>query len=59
MDFWWLIGPAQSLCQSQRMPHGMYEAYYPSLGGRSCSRFNVADGNIQTRMNVVNADKHR
>lgn len=43
----------------QRMPHGMYEAYYPSLGGKSCSKFSVSDGNIQTRMNAVNADRHK
>ncbi|CAM9671007.1 unnamed protein product [Ascophyllum nodosum] len=43
----------------QRMPHGMYEAYYSSLGGKSCSKFSVVDGNIQTRMNVINPDRHR
>ena len=41
------------------MPHGMYEAYYSSLGGKSCSKFSVVDGNIQTRMNVINPDRHR
>ncbi|CAM9711696.1 unnamed protein product [Scytosiphon promiscuus] len=43
----------------QRMPHGMFEAYYPSLGGKSCSKFSVNDGNVQTRMNTVNPGVHR
>ena len=42
----------------QRMPHGMFEAYYPSLGGKSCNKFNVSDGNLQTRTNVVNVRRH-
>ncbi len=45
-------------CLSQRMPHGMYEAYYPSQGGRNCSKFTVSDGNVQTRMNIVNVNRH-
>jgi len=40
------------------MPHGMYEAYYPSQGGRNCNKFTVSDGNIQSRMNIVNS-KHK
>lgn len=44
----------------QRMPHGMYEAYYKSgEGGRGCSKFSVTEGNIQTRMNVVDGHNHR
>ncbi|CAM9381891.1 unnamed protein product [Ectocarpus fasciculatus] len=43
----------------QRMPHGMFEAYYPSRQGQSCSRFTVSDGNLQTRMNTVNPNRHR
>eukprot|EP00752_Nemacystus_decipiens_P012922 g11436.t1 len=43
----------------QRMPYGMFQAYYPSQGGRSCNWFKVSDGNLQTRMNVVNSDMHR
>jgi len=41
------------------MPHGMFEAYYPSLGGKSCNKFNVSDGNLQTRTNVVNVRRHK
>ncbi|CBJ48925.1 smc-like protein [Ectocarpus siliculosus] len=43
----------------QRMPHGMFEAYYPSQGGKSCSKFNVSDGNVQTRMNIVDTRRHK
>ncbi|CAM9332494.1 unnamed protein product [Ectocarpus fasciculatus] len=42
----------------ERMPHGMFEAYYPSLGGKSCSKFNVSDRNVQTRMNIVDTRRH-
>lgn len=41
------------------MPHGMFEAYYPSQGGRSCNKFTISYGNLQTRMNTVNSDRHR
>ena len=41
------------------MPHGMYDAIYLMHGGRGCSRMSISDGNIQTRMNVVNPDTHR
>ena len=41
------------------MPHGMFEAYYPSLGGKSCSKFNVSDRNVQTRMNIVDTRRHK
>ncbi|CAN0511521.1 unnamed protein product [Ectocarpus sp. 12 AP-2014] len=41
------------------MPHGMFEAYYPSQGGKSCSKFNVSDGNVQTRMNIVDTRRHK
>eukprot|EP00752_Nemacystus_decipiens_P012920 g11434.t1 len=43
----------------ERMPHGMFEAYYPSQGGKSCNKFNVSDGNLQTRTNVVNVRRHK
>eukprot|EP00903_Cladosiphon_okamuranus_P016265 g15001.t1 len=43
----------------QRMPHGMFEAYYPSQGGKSCNKFNVSDGNLQTRTNVLNVKRHK
>ncbi|CBJ48924.1 smc-like protein [Ectocarpus siliculosus] len=43
----------------ERLPYGMYEAYYPSLGGKSCSKFTVSGRNLETRMNVVNSNRHR
>ena len=44
---------------SQRMPHGMYEAYYPSQGGKSCNKFTVSGGNLQTRTNIVDVRRHK
>lgn len=41
------------------MPNGMFEAYYPSQGGKNCNKFNVSDGNLQTRTNVVNVRTHK
>ncbi|CAM9332422.1 unnamed protein product, partial [Ectocarpus fasciculatus] len=43
----------------ERLPHGMYEAYYPWQGGKSCSKLTVSGGNLETRMNVVNSNRHR
>ena len=41
------------------MPHGMFEACYPSQGGKSRNQFIVSDGNLQTHTNVVNVRRHK